>query len=169
MALDEQRTLDAVRDGDEAAFREVYRLYTPRLLASVSRLLGPRRAEAEDVVQETWLRAVRGLRTFRGESSFSTWLIGIGIRCALEALRRDRPQTHDDEPSSASATPDAAIDLERGLRALADGYRAVLLLHDVEGCTHAEIASLLGIEPGTSKSQLFHARRALRERLMAIR
>ncbi len=78
------RLLQQLRQGDEAAFRELYRLYTPRLFAVTMRLLS-RSSDAEDAVQEAWLRAVRGLGAFRQESSFSTWLTGIGIRCALEA------------------------------------------------------------------------------------
>ena len=67
--------------------------------------------------------------------------------------------------SSVNPAPDLTLDLERAVASLPDGYRTVLILHDVEGLTHDEIAGMLEIEPGTSKSQLFHARRALRERL----
>ena len=166
MSSAEDLLLDAVLGGDEQAFRSLYRQWTPRVFAVALRLLGGRRADAEDAVQETWLRAVRGLSGFRRESAFSTWLTGIGIRCALEILRR-RPggaEAREPEPTAMTA-PDLAIDLDRAIASLPDGYRAVLLLHDVEGHTHEEIARLLDVDSGTSKSQLFHARRALRVRL----
>jgi RNA polymerase sigma-70 factor (ECF subfamily) len=161
----DDRLLAAAAAGDEAAFLSLYRQHTPRLFAVVVRLLG-RRADAEDAVQEAWLRAIRGLRSFRGDSSFLTWLTGIGIRCALEMMRRRGPEDPS-APPEAAATPasDLAIDLERAIAGLPDGYRIVLVLHDVEGFTHDEIARLIDVEPGTSKSQLFHARRALRLRL----
>jgi len=164
---EEQRLLAAVRAGEEAAFRALYRQHTPRLFAVVLRLL-VRQADAEDAVQEAWLRAVHGLAGFRRESSFSTWLTGIGIRCALEILRRRSPPAEVTEQVEAmsTSTPHTTIDLERAIASLPDGYRAVLLLHDVEGYSHHEIARMLDIAVGTSKSQLFDARRAMR-RLLA--
>jgi RNA polymerase sigma factor (sigma-70 family) len=161
----DDRLLSAVAAGDEAAFLSLYRQHTPRLFAVVLRMLG-RRADAEDAIQEAWLRAVRGLSGFRRDSSFPTWLTGIGIRCALEIIRKRLPADTSDSADIADAgTPDLTIDLERAIAGLPDGYRVVLVLHDVEGFTHEEIGRLLEVEPGTSKSQLFHARRALRLRL----
>jgi RNA polymerase sigma-70 factor (ECF subfamily) len=160
----EDQLLSAVRAGDDVAFLTLYRRHTAKLYGTVLRLLGG--ADAEDAVQETWLRALRGLPSFRGESSFSTWLVGIGIRCALEILRK-RPGAADADIAEprGDAAPHLTIDLERAIAALPGGYRAVFVLHDIEGLTHEEIGGLLGVEPGTSKSQLFHARRALRQRL----
>lgn len=160
----DDRLLRRLRLGDEASFRELYRLHTPRLFAVTLRLLS-RTSDAEDAVQEAWLRAVRNLAAFRQESSFATWLTGIGIRCALEILRRRSPAFTDPHEPSFETVPHLAVDLERAIASLPDGYRAVLVLHDVEGHTHEEIAALLQIEPGTSKSQLFHARRTLRAHL----
>ena len=167
MTSPDDRTLERLRRGDEAAFRELYRLHTPRLFAVALRLLS-RRADAEDAVQEGWLRAVRGLAGFRGESAFATWLTGIVIRCALEALRKRGPAYSGSAEATVNHAPHLALDLERAIAALPDGYRTVLMLHDVEGLTHDEIAGLLEIEPGTSKSQLFHARRALRDHLRPL-
>jgi RNA polymerase sigma-70 factor (ECF subfamily) len=169
----DDRLLAAVAAGDEAAFVQLYRQHTPRLFAVVLRMLG-RCSDAEDAVQEAWLRAVRGLPAFRGDSSFLTWLTGIGIRCALEIIRKRLPLALSEveglalsevEGADTSHAPDLALDLERAIAELPDGYRVVLVLHDVEGFTHEEIGRLLEVEPGTSKSQLFHARRALRLRL----
>lgn len=158
----------AVQGGDEAAFRVLYRRHTPAMYAVALRMLARRVPEAEDAVQEAWLRAVRGLPAFRGESTLRTWLIGITIRCAWELIRGRRP----DEVMAAAgppASPVVAIDLESAIAQLPPGYRAVLLLHDVEGHTHAEIGALLGIEEGTSKSQLSRARQQVRRHLSAQR
>ena len=159
--------VDQARRGDEAAFRTLYRRHTPRAFAVVVRMLAWRRAEAEDVVQEAWLRTAAGLQTFRGDSSFGTWFTGIAIRCAHECLRR-RPAAGDADSiphlAARDGRRDLALDLERGVAALPDGYRTVLVLHDVHGYTHGEIAGLLDIDEGTSKSQLSRARRAMRAR-----
>ena len=92
------------------------------------------------------------------------------MRCALEALRQRGAPLYPIEPDEISAVPprlDLRIDLEAALASLAPGYRAVLVLHDVEGYTHQEIADLVGIDAGTAKSQLSRARRAMRARLGA--
>lgn len=156
-----------VLDGDEQAFRLLYRRHTPRLKQLLLRLVGEPRTDAEDVVQETWMRAVAGLSRFRGDAAFGTWLTGIGVRAASELLRRRRRRREwgDAEelalPGPASP-PGERIDLERALAALPDRYRAVVVLHDVEGFTHEEIATRLGVAAGTSKAWLFRARRAIR-------
>jgi RNA polymerase sigma factor (sigma-70 family) len=154
-----------IASGDEAAFRELYRRYTPRLQRIAAAVLDNYDHEAEDVVQETWLRAAAALRTFRWGSSLSTWLSAIAINRAREVLRgRKRWGTYataDDLPAPAAPVTER-IDLERAVSQLPAGYRSVYELFDVEGYSHEEIAARLGIAPGTSKSQLFHARRSLR-------
>jgi RNA polymerase sigma factor (sigma-70 family) len=163
--------IEAARRGEEWAFRTLYRRHTPRVYAVALRMLAWRRDDAEDVVQETWLRAASGLQGFRGDSAFSTWVTGIAIRCAFEAMRRHRDDgvgSGEDGAVAGAAvgtTGEARLDLERAIAALPGGYRAVLVLHDVHGYTHAEIARLLGVDEGTSKSQLSRARRAVRARL----
>jgi RNA polymerase sigma-70 factor (ECF subfamily) len=153
---------------DEDAFRELFRRHTPAVHAFCVRFLGERSRLAEDVVQETWLRAATHLSGFGWRSSLRTWLIGIAANCAREARRRDSkggPLVPGPlEPTPLEPTPDRDLDLEQALRALAAGYREVLVLHDIGGFTHPEIAELMGIEVGTSRSQLFRARRALRAR-----
>lgn len=158
-----------VRDGDEAAFRALYRRHTPALYPFVLRVLGGSAEDAEDVVQDTWLRAVRALARFRWESSFRTWLNGIGLNRARELMRKrsrgDAPGPDAvDVPVAPPHTADR-LDLERAIARLPDGYRTVLLLHDVEGFTHPEISERLDIAIGTSRSQLHHARRTLRRML----
>ncbi len=153
-------------NGDEAAFRSLYRRHTPALYAFACRLMGGESADVDDVIQDAWLRAVRGLPEFGWRSSLRTWLSSIVLNCCRERWR-ERPEIQDASADAVARTGDLNLrmDLEAALTALPPGYRAVLILHDVEGYTHDEIAERLGVQPGTSKSQLFHARRALRERL----
>jgi RNA polymerase sigma-70 factor (ECF subfamily) len=154
---------------DEKAFRELYRRHTPRLFQVVLRVLGGDEQDAEDVVQETWIRATERLADFRWEAAFATWLTGIGLNVARGLLRRRGRWEADPEsvpePWRAPPALGERIDLERALELLPAGYRAVLVLHDVEGYTHEEIAAMLGVVPGTSKSQLSCARRAMRSLL----
>src|SRR5205085_2991100 len=151
---------------DELAFRELYRRHTPRVYQLVLRLVGSEQ-DAEDVVQEAWIRATEAAPNFRWESGFSTWLTGIAINRFKELLRkRNRwPSVALDQVHEPEVRPDTVgerVDLERALSLLPVGYRTVLVLHDMEGYRHEEIAEQLGIAAGTSKSQLFHARRYVR-------
>lgn len=156
--------------GDEQAFRELYRRHTPRLLGFVSRLLAGFDSEDEDVVQETWIRACRRLEHFEWRSAFSTWLMGIGLNVVRDNLRRrgkarrDRANQFLNRPERHGA-PELRIDLERAIQRLPDEYRIVLVLHDVEGMKHRDIAERLEIPIGTTKSQLSRARQKMRELL----
>ena len=171
--MTEDRDLAAAvaRSGDEAAFRALYRRHTPALYRLALRLGGGDEPWAEELVQRSWIRAVEGLGAFGWRSALSTWLGGIAINCARELWRegRGRDEALDEEPvpvdRASPAGPEDRIDLERAIERLPQGYRQVFVLHDVEGYTHEEIGSLLGIEAGTSKSQLSHARKRLRSAL----
>lgn len=157
-----------LENGDEAAFRTLYRRHTPAVYQFVLRLVGGSEPDAEDVVQDAWLRAVRALEAFRWDASFRTWITGIALNRARELHRRRGrspevpPQVGGPERSVAPRLHADRLDLERAIAALPHGYRTVLLLHDVEGFTHEEIGRRLEITPGTSRSQLFHARRTMR-------
>ncbi|HET9271123.1 MAG TPA: RNA polymerase sigma factor [Vicinamibacterales bacterium] len=157
--------------GDEEAFRLLYRRHTPRLYAVALRLLAGRSADAEDVVQDAWLRSAARLADFEWRSALSTWLIAIVINCARERLRmRPIVTAEPDDVAQVVARPESphvAIDLERAIAALPDRRRQVLVLHDIEGWTHAEIGRHLDMPAGTSKSDLFQARRAVRASLTA--
>jgi RNA polymerase sigma-70 factor (ECF subfamily) len=157
------------REGDEPAFRELYRRHTPRLYAYVLRLLAGNELDAEDVVQDTWIKAVAKLDQFRWQSSLSTWLTGIALNRCRELFRKqDRNWIALGEETAPATRGDRVherIDLEAALTELPPGYRTVLVLHDVEGFTHEEIAERLEISSNTSKSQLSRARRSLRSRL----
>ncbi len=155
---------------DEEAFRALFRRHAPAMLRTARRLLAPRIEAAEDVVQEAWLRAARGLGGFAWRSPLRTWLLGIVVhRCRDEWRRRPAAGAQEalDGPGPPVAPPAVAtrVDLERAVAALPAGYREALLLHDVEELTHEEIAAVRGVTPGTSKSQLARARAALRQML----
>jgi RNA polymerase sigma factor (sigma-70 family) len=153
---------------DEEAFRSLYRRHAGFLYRFLLRLTGGHSGDAEEGLQETWARAAASLDRFAWRSSLSTWLAGIAILWWREETRRrerDEPRL-DEEVAAADRTAAVeALDLRRAVASLPLGYRETLLLHDVEGYTHEEIAAILGIESGTSKSQLSRARRALRARL----
>ena len=160
----------AVLRGDEAAFRALYRRHTPRLRRLVARLLGGVNADADDAVQEAWMRAVRALGEFRHDASFATWIGAIGIRVCHETFRRRKRWSFlgGEIPHALAARPvqeHERLDLESAIARLPEGYRTVLVLHDVEGFTHGDIARQLGIAEGTSKSTLSRARAAVRRHL----
>ncbi len=174
-ALSDRELADrVVAHGDETAFRALYRRHTPTVYRFVLRLTGGDAAEAEDVMQEAWLRAARGLQHFEWQSSLRTWLSGIALNQFRELARRKgrRISTIDGEwlertAAAETADPGRRVDLERALELLPPGFRTVLVLHDVEGFTHREIGERLGISDGTCKSQLHDARRAMRRLLDA--
>lgn len=164
---DDDRVLVArfLEDREEAAFRLLYRRHAPALFRFALRLAG-NAEDGEDLLQETWIRAAGRLASFRWESSLRTWLCGIAVHRWREVFRsrarRSGPGPADFPPPAAR---ESALDLERAIESLPDGYREVLVLHDIHGYTHEEIARMLEVETGTSKSQLSRARRALRERI----
>jgi RNA polymerase sigma-70 factor (ECF subfamily) len=167
--LDRFLVAEFLRCGEERVFREIYRRHASSLNQVIGRFVGAWNGDAEDVEQTTWIRAIERLDGFRWESSLSTWLTGIAVNCARECLRRQRREVGvEAEDQAVSPAPRrihgeiTQIDLERAIDGLPERCREVLILHDVEGYTHAEIGRLLGIESGTSKSQLSRARRAVR-------
>jgi len=167
MDMDRDLVEAYLRRRDEDTFRQLYRRHTPVLYLMALRLMGGTGRGAEDAVQEAWIRALRGLASFRWEASLRTWLTGITIRVCQESLRRHAGRTEPlrDQAGRRIRTDEggaARIDLERAVRMLPDGAREVLILHDIAGLTHEEIGERLGIQDGTSKSQLHKARRALR-------
>jgi len=158
-----------LRTRDEAAFLGLYRNHTPALLGLASRLCAGELSAAEEIVQEAWVRAARSLPSFRWESRLQTWLSGVVVNSWRDRARAREREVASERELEAFPERDVPaserLDLERAVAGLPQGFRAVLVLHDVEGFTHAEIASLLGIEAGTSKSQLARARQAVRRRL----
>ncbi|HEX6616574.1 MAG TPA: RNA polymerase sigma factor [Gemmatimonadales bacterium] len=171
--VDERELIDRVLAGDPSAERALYEAHVDRVFRLVYRMAGDLH-QAQDYTQEAFVRAFRRLSTFRGDSALSTWLCAIAISVTLNGLRagrrdRERHLTLEEAPSIASrpveADPDLRARLAQAIERLPDGYRAVFVMHDVEGYTHQEIAATLGVQPGTSKAQLFRARAKLREAL----
>jgi RNA polymerase sigma-70 factor (ECF subfamily) len=169
----------AAKAGDDAAHAAIYAHYSNRLFTSIYRLV-PRRAQAEDLLQEVFLEVLRGIRSFQGAGSFGGWLHTIAVNKSLSHLRspwRRGLLWLDDDSAVAEldrhapvAPPDAdhaeRTELEAALRELSPLARAVVWLHDVEGYTHAEIAQQLGRTVSFSKSQLARAHARLRELLV---
>lgn len=159
-------------DGDALAFRRLYEEHVGRVHALALRMTDP--GLAEDMTQEVFIRAWEKLSTFRGDARFGTWLHRLAVNHILTARERHRKRERRhvaDEVALARAeaparrSSGAAVDLEAALRQLPDGARDIFVLYDVEGYRHDEIAELLGISVGTSKSQLHRARMLLRKQL----
>jgi RNA polymerase sigma-70 factor (ECF subfamily) len=156
--------------GDAHAFERLYRRHVNRIHTLVRRMLGE---EVDDVTQEVLIRAWQKLGSFRGESAFGTWLHRLAVNVVLnhrQARSRWRKRFLEEpdaglEAPVRNAGPAAGLDFEAAMARLPDGARQVFVLHDVEGYRHEEIAGMLGISAGTSKSQLHYARMALRRHL----
>jgi len=163
----DEALVSAIRhERSEAAFAVLYDRHTPRAFQTAWRIVGGNPHEAEDVVQEAWLRAVSSLDRWSRQSEFGAWFRGITAHVAIDVVRKQGWLVLDADVDAVSdETPGEWMDMESAILSLAPGYRAVLVLHDVEGFTHEEIAERLGITAGTSKGQLFKARRVVRARL----
>jgi RNA polymerase sigma-70 factor (ECF subfamily) len=164
--------VEAIRRGDPGSREALYHRYKRRVFALAVRIVGA--MDAEEVSQEAFIRIFRGLPKFRGDSALGTWIYRLSVNAALSHRSRRGPL-----PASAagelevplelsaelSPTGDAVLRarLERALWRLPLGYRTVIVLHDIEGLEHEEVAAILGCHVGTSKSQLHKARGKLRE------
>ena len=174
MQADSSDLIQRAQQGDQAAFEELYRAQVGRVYALCLRLTADA-ARAEELTQDAFVRAWERLASFRGESAFSSWLYRLTVNVVFLSRRASRRRalrvfTTDDpaaleRPVDASSTAAGEWDLERAIATLPPGARDVFVLHDVEGYRHHEIAQLTGIAVGTSKAQLFRARRLLREAL----
>lgn len=163
------------RRGEPGGFDELYRLHAARVYGLACRLTGSP-GEAEDLLQEVFMQVYRKLDSFKGESALGTWIYRLATNTCVDHLRsrQHRFQLVSDPLDEAEAAPPAAhrmlsridpMDLDRAIAELPPGYRAAFVLHDVEGYDHREIARMLGIAEGTSKSQVHKARLRLRARL----
>ncbi|NDK38242.1 RNA polymerase subunit sigma-24 [Pseudoxanthomonas gei] len=161
--------------GDTGAFESIYRRHAGRVHGVIVRLVGVHGVRAEDLTQEAFVRAWQALPGFRFESAVSTWLHRLAVTTALMELRsrRSGPRFDEDQDvfdnlglaDSAGHGTALSMDLERAVATLPPRARAVLVLHDVEGWKHEEIARELGMAVGSSKAQLHRARQLLRGRL----
>lgn len=166
------------KQGDEEAFASLFETHKRRVYSLCLRMTG-NTSEAEDLTQEAFLQLFRKISTFRGESAFSTWLHRLAVNVVLMHLRRkglqqvslDEPDTSQDEPVKRDYGDDDRrllgsvdrIGLSQAIAELPPGYRAVFVLHDIEGYEHNEIAEIMNCSVGNSKSQLHKARMKLRD------
>lgn len=149
----------------------MYREQAPRIYSLACRMAGSAE-DGEDLLQEIFLQAYRKLGTFKGDSSLGTWLYRLALNHCLDYVRSRQARMKKVtesldgdaafQPTARRDTPITRIDLDRALERLPDGCREAFVLHDVEGLDHKEVAALLGIAEGTSKSQVFKARLRLR-------
>jgi RNA polymerase sigma-70 factor (ECF subfamily) len=178
----EEEIIRQAQEGNAAAFEQLYRRYTSRVYFLGIRML-KNDSEAEDLTQEAFLLLFRKIHTFRGEAKFSTWLHRLAFNLVLMRFRKKRypeesldatleSDEEDSVPLSEFGRPDLRlsgvidrVNLSKAIEKLPDGYKEIFILHDVEGYEHHEIAEILGCSIGNCKSQLYKARRRLRELL----
>jgi len=162
--------VEGCRSGDRTSQEGLYRLYRTRVYNLVLRISGEQ--DAEELCQEVFIKIFKNIGKFRGDSAIGTWIYRLAVNAALtHVTRKPREKSLDDcaweEPAAPMTLRDPRLRerIEGALTALPGGYRAVMVLHDVEGLSHEEIADILGSSISTSKSQLFKARQKMRELL----
>ena len=154
----------------EIAFLDLYRSKTPHLYQMALRLTQDE-YQSEELIQEMWIVAIRKLADFEWKSELKTWLTGILINLYRSTNKSKKsevlysPSNFLQSEVKIVSWNDSKNDLEKAIAQLPPGYRQILILHDIEGYKHKEISNMLDIAIGTSKSQLFHARKTLREYL----
>ena len=178
MTFEPEEESDLVRlaqQGDRHAFERLYRQHRNRIYAVLWRIAGNDPALAEDLLQEAFVRAWQKLDSFRGEARFATWLHRLSVNVALSnrriRVRRLERETALEGEAERTATgakdvyEDQRMDLEQAIAKLPERARTVLVLFDIEGYSHAEIAEIAGMAVGSSKAQLHRARKLVREEL----
>ena len=163
---DQKLVQDFLDTRSEGAFLSLYRSKTPHLYQMALRLTQDK-YQSEELVQEMWVIAIRKLADFEWRSELKTWLTGILINLFRSRRKeQEKMQALTEGVTGTEVSFEMSLvttsDLENGIAGLPPGYRQIIVLHDIEGYKHKEIARLLDITEGTSKSQLFHARKALR-------
>lgn len=153
--------------GTSLDFERLYETYRSRVFNTAYRMLS-NRADAEDVTQDVFVKVFKKLKSFRGDSAVSTWIYRIAINACLDFRRRRRLRqaVSLDDGMEVGSTPLSVTRLiESALPKMAEGYRQVFVLHDIQGLKHEEIGKILGTTDGASKSQLHRARAFLRREL----
>ena len=175
LSASEQRWVEAAQAGDRTAFEMLYRTHCDRIYALCWRMCGCDGTLAEDMVQEAFVRAWNKLGLFRGDSKFGTWLHRLAVnvvlsdrRIRVKRLARETEMVDEVERTLAGDKDVSAglrKDLEAAIAGLPERARTVLLLYDIEGYQHSEIAEMTGMAVGSSKAQLHRARKLVREKL----
>ena len=172
---DDAGLVELAREGDRVSFEKLYRRHRDRVYGLMWRLCGGDRALAEDLLQESFVRAWQKLDSFRGDSRFGTWLHRLSVNVALSdrrsRLRRLGRETELEGTVERNAAGDKDVyagqrmDLEKAIARLPERARTVLILFDIEGYSHAEIGEIAGMAVGSSKAQLHRARKLVRNEL----
>ncbi len=174
--MDEPQLIAGVLAGDRRAARELYDLHAPRIYRLIYRMVGDEE-EAREYTQDTFVKAFRRLGQFRGDSALSTWLHAVAMSSVLTGMRRMRRQrARETELVEAETVAGGGTGVDYHLRERLQAelerlplrLRLPVVLHDVEGYTHREIAGMLGVPEGTSKARLSEARARLREALAGV-
>lgn len=168
---DDATLVAACRRGEQRAMEALYHQYKRRVFGLCHRIAGT--GDAEEVAQEVFVRVFRGLGSFRGDSALGTWIYRLAVNAALShvARRGKRTEVGDEVLDTVAGPDDVRRDprlserVELAMARLPAGYRAILVLHDIEGLSHEECAAILDCRVGTSKSQLHKARGKMRELL----
>ena len=192
MAQGDAELIERCRQGDQAAYRVLFDRHGRDAFVLARRIVGSEQ-DAEDVVQEAFLKAFRSLDRFRGGSAFYTWLYRIVYNGAIDRLRKTGrvrtvdyddaierredtdgaadllPPRQDADPGRVAARRELKEQMEAALERLSDAHRAVLVLREVQGLTYEEIAEVVGCPKGTVMSRLHHARRRMQELLLPYR
>jgi RNA polymerase sigma-70 factor (ECF subfamily) len=176
LSANEEQWVEKARGGNRLAFEQLYRSHCDRIYALCWRMCGGDRALAEDMVQEAFVRAWNKLHLFKGDSKFGTWLHRLTVNVVLSdrrirVKRVQREQEFDDDMERVLVGDRNVIaglrkDLEAAIAGLPERARTVLVLYDIEGYQHNEIAAMTGMAVGSSKAQLHRARKLVREILI---
>ena len=167
---DQRALIERARRGDPSAHRALYDAHVDRVYRLAYRLTGVEHV-AQEVTQDTFVRAFGAIEGFRDESAFSTWLHTIAVTTTLNALRRGKRERARNVPlddaigvgeSVPQSDPLLRQKVMEAVNDLPEGCRTVFMMHDAEGYTHRDIAATLGVAEGTSKTQLRRARGLLR-------
>ena len=166
--LTDTELAEACKRGNLRAFERLYELHVSRMKSLAFHMLGSQ-ADAEDVVQEAFIKVYRAVRSFEGNSTLTTWIYRILLNCCYDALRKRQRLSEDPPPAhfrAANAQVPLKLALEKALTLLNERQRTVFLLFEVEGLKHSEIAAVLEVPEGTSRSWLFEAKLQLKRLLM---
>lgn len=166
MDAGESRLIERIRNGDESALAALYDAYQPRLARFVLRVIQDADLVAE-VINDVFLVIWESAGSFRGDSTVSTWILGIAYRKALKCARRHRPAPAPPDAETFTELPTRHLDLEAGLAQLSRDHRAALELVYFFGYSCREVAEIVGCPENTVKTRMFHARKALRQLLEA--
>ncbi len=173
LSATEKRQVEKARAGDRLAFEQLYRSHCDRIYALCWRMCGSDRGLAEDMVQEAFIRAWNKLHLFKGDSKFGTWLHRLAVnvvlsdkRIRVKRVKREQPMEAETERilvGQKDVVAGLRRDLESAIAGLPERARTVLVLYDIEGYQHNEIAEMTGMAVGSSKAQLHRARKLVRD------